>query len=166
MAKITLEGNPINTIGKLPALGTVAPDFTLTKTDMSDIKLSDLKGQKVVLNIFVSLDTSICADSVKVFNEKATQLNNVKVLCISRDLPFAHGRFCESNGIKNVENLSELRNIEFGKNYGTTIIDGPLAGLLARSIVILDEEGKVIYTELVPEIVQDPDYEKAMAALQ
>ena len=166
MAKITLQGNEINTIGNLPEIGSLAPDFELTKTDFSRAKLSDYKGKKVVLNIFVSLDTSICANSVKFFNTEAAKLDNVKVLCISRDLPFAHARFCETEGIENVENLSELRNFDFGEAYGNTITDGIFTSLLSRSIVIIDEEGKIIYTEQVPEIAQDPDFEKALAALK
>lgn len=165
MSKITLKGNEINTIGVLPAIGAKAPGFELTKTDLSNATLSDYKGKKVVLNIFPSLDTSVCANSVRVFNQEAAKLDNVKVLCISKDLPFAHSRFCETEGIENVENLSELRNIEFGKDYGVTIVDGPLAALFSRAIVIVDEEGKVIYIEQVPEITQDPDFDKALAAL-
>ena len=166
MASITLKGNPINTIGELPAVGSAAPDFNLVKTDLSEVKLSDYKGSKVILNIFPSLDTGVCANSVRKFNEEASNLNNVKVLCISKDLPFAHGRFCETEGISNVDNLSEFRDTAFGDAYNVTIADGPLAGIFSRAIVVVDEDGKVSYVEQVPEITQDPDFDKALAAVK
>ena len=166
MAKITLKGNEINTVGDLPAVGVKAPEFELVKTDLSSAKLSDYKGKKVVLNIFPSLDTSVCANSVRVFNKEAAGMDNVKVLCISKDLPFAHSRFCESEGINNVENLSGFRGEGFGKDYGVVLVDGPLAAIYSRAIVIVDEDGKVIYTEQVPEITQDPNFDKALAALK
>ena len=166
MAKIKLKGNEINTIGNLPGIGKLAPDFTLTKTDLLDVSLSDYKGKKVILNIFPSLDTTVCAMSVRRFNAEAEKLDNTVVLCISRDLPFAHKRFCTTEGLENVASLSELRNDWFSKKYGVKIIDSPMAGLMARAVIILDENLKVIYTELVPEIVQEPDYEKALEELK
>ena len=165
MADITLQGNSIKTVGELPALHSQAPGFTLTKTDLSDGSLKDLAGQKVVLNIFPSIDTSVCAASVRRFNAEASGLDNTVVLCISADLPFAHARFCEGEGLDRVIPLSVFRSPDFGKDYGVTIADGPIAGLLSRAIVIIDENGKVIYTEQVPEIGQEPDYEAALQAL-
>ncbi len=165
MAEITLEGKPIHTIGELPAVGSTAPDFRLTASDMADRSLSNWSGKKKILNIVVSLDTGICADSAKKFNKEVGKLQNTVVLTISRDLPFAQERFCNAQGVKNVETLSSLRDLSFGKDYGVEIIDGPFAGLLARSIVVLDENNKVLYTEQVPEIAQEPDYDKALGAL-
>lgn len=165
MTTITLEGNPIETIGRLPAVNAPAPPFTLTRTDLSDCRLGDFSGQNVVLNIFPSLDTSVCAASVRRFNAEASKLDNTVVLCISADLPFAHQRFCESEGLDRVIPLSVFRSPEFGRDYGVTIQSPPLTGLLSRAIVIVDPTGKVIYTEQVPEIVQEPDYAKALAAL-
>ena len=166
MAQITLEGNPIETIGSLPAVGVQAPPFTLTKTDLGDCGLSDFAGQNVVLNIFPSLDTSVCAASVRRFNAEASGLENTVVLCISADLPFAHQRFCDSEGLDRVIPLSVFRSPDFGRDYGVTIKSPPLAGLLSRAIVIVDPSGKVVYTEQVPEIVQEPDYQKALAVLK
>ncbi|MHB2154473.1 thiol peroxidase [Calditrichota bacterium GD2] len=166
MAKITLKGNPINTIGELPAIGDTAPDFSLTTTDLGDVHLKDFSGQRLVLNIFPSLDTEVCATSVRKFNEMAANLENTKVLCISMDLPFAHKRFCTTEGIENVISLSELHERGFGESYGVRIVDGPLRGLFARAVVAVDEKGKVIYTELVPEITQEPNYEKALKSLE
>ena len=165
MAEITLKGNPIHTVGDLPAVGSEAPDFVLTGKDLSDVKLSDMKGKKVVLNIFVSLDTDICASSVRRFNSEAQSRDNTTVVCASLDLPFAHGRFCTTEGLDNVVSASELRDRSFGDAYGVRIADGPLAGLLSRAIVVIDEDGKVAYTEQVPEIAQEPDYEAALNAL-
>ncbi len=165
MAKITLKGNPVNTIGNLPEVGTMAPAFTLVKDDLSIKSLSDYKGQKVVLNIFPSLDTGTCAASVRRFNAEASTLENTVVLCISKDLPFAQARFCGAEGLEDVHNLSDFRYGQFGKDYGVEIIDGPLAGLESRAVVVLDEEGTVVYTQQVPEIVDEPDYEAALAAL-
>jgi thiol peroxidase len=165
MAKITLKGNPVNTSGNLPSKGTLAPDFTLVKSDLGNQKLSELKGKKIILNIFPSLDTSVCATSVRKFNQLAATKINAVVLGISKDLPFAHSRFCSAEGITNVVTLSGFRDSSFGKSYGVDIIDGPLAGLYARSIVIVDENGKVIYTQLVPETTQEPDYDSALAAI-
>jgi len=165
MAKITLKGNPVNTSGNLPVKGTQAPDFTLVKSDLGSLSLSDLKGKKVILNIFPSLDTSVCAASVRKFNQLAAGKDNVKVLAISKDLPFAHGRFCTTEGIANVVTLSGFRDNSFGKSYGVDITDGPLAGLYARCIVVIDEKGKVLYNQQVPEITIEPDYDSALAAL-
>jgi len=165
MAQITLQGNAINTIGNLPEVGTKAPDFTLIKNDLSMGSLSDYKGNKVVLNIFPSLDTGTCAASVRRFNQEASNLENTKVLCISKDLPFAQARFCGAEGLENVHNFSDFRTGDFGKAYGVEIIDGPLAGLESRAVVIINEEGVVTYTQQVPEIVDEPDYDKALAAL-
>lgn len=166
MAHITLKGTPTNTKGELPTVGSKAPDFTLVGSDLSAHSLSEYKGNKVILNIFPSLDTSVCASSVRKFNSEAASLNNVKVLCISKDLPFAHGRFCETEGIQNVVNLSEFRDTQFGDAYQVTITDGPLEGVFSRSIVVVDEDGTVKYTEQVPEITQEPDYEKALEAVK
>ncbi len=165
MAKVTLKGNPINTSGSLPSKGSKAPGFTLVKSDLSHLSLSDLSGKKVILNIFPSLDTDVCATSVRKFNQLAAGRDNTVVLAISKDLPFAHGRFCSTEGINNVVTLSGFRDSGFGKSYGVDLVDGPLAGLYARSVVVTDEKGNVVYTELVPEIVQEPDYDKALAAL-
>lgn len=165
MASITLKGNTINTVGDLPAIGSQAPDFDLIKNDLSHVSLADYKGSRVILNIFPSIDTGICAASVRTFNEKAAGLTNTKILCISRDLPFAQARFCGAEGIDSVETVSDFAAGQFGKDYQVAIADGPMASLHSRAIVILDEDHKVIYTEQVPEIVQDPDFEKALAAL-
>lgn len=165
MAKITLKGNPCNTCGELPKTGTKAPNFKLTKSDLANVTLEDFKGKKVVLNIFPSIETPVCATSVKKFNERAGTLKNTVVLCVSQDLPFAHKRFCGAEGIEKVVPVSAFRDQNFGKNYGVEIIDGPLAGLFARSIVVLDETGKVTYTELVPEIAQEPNYEACLKQL-
>jgi thioredoxin-dependent peroxiredoxin len=165
MAKITLKGNPVNTSGDLPAKGTKAPDFNLVKSDLGSLSLSELKGKKLVLNIFPSLDTAVCATSVRKFNMFAAGKANAVVLGISKDLPFAHSRFCSTEGITNVITLSGFRDSSFGKAYGVNIIDGPLAGLYARSVVVIDEKGSVIYSQLVPETTEEPDYEAALAVL-
>jgi thiol peroxidase len=164
MAQVTFRGNPIHTAGSLPKAGSPAPDFKVTKTDLSTLSLSDFKGRRVVLNIFPSLDTPVCAASVRRFNVEATKLKNTVVLCISRDLPFAHKRFCSAEGLDNVISGSEYRDSSFSDAYGVRIMDGPLEGLFSRAIVIANEQGKVVYTEQVPEIGQEPDYEKALAA--
>ncbi|MFT6866531.1 MAG: thiol peroxidase [Cyclobacteriaceae bacterium] len=165
MAQITLKGNPIHTIGELPEVGTQAHKFQLVKGDLSEASLTDFIGKKVILNIFPSIDTGTCAMSVRQFNERAASMDNAVVLCISADLPFAQNRFCGAEGIENVVMLSTFRNETFAKDYGLKITDGPLAGLNARSIVVLGEDGKVKYTELVPETVDEPNYEAAVAAL-
>ena len=165
MARITLQGNPIETVGELPTLNSNAPEFTLTKTDLSDCSLSSFTGQTIVLNIFPSIDTGVCAASVRRFNAEASGLTNTVVLCISADLPFAHQRFCEGEGLDKVIPLSVFRSPAFGSDYGVTIATGPLTGLLSRSIVIIDTDGKIIYTEQVPEIAQEPDYEAALKVL-
>ncbi|MFT4533978.1 MAG: thiol peroxidase [Saprospiraceae bacterium] len=165
MATITLKGNEIHTNGELPKIGSLAKDFNLIGTDLSAKSLSDYKGRKLVLNIFPSVDTGTCAASVRNFNKTATGLNDTDVLCISRDLPFAQGRFCGAEGIKNVVMLSDFKTGQFGKDYGLEIIDGPLSGLNSRCIVVINPEGKVIYTEQVVETVEEPNYDLALAAL-
>ena len=165
MATITLKGNEINTIGNLPEVGEIAPSFTLIGTDLSAKKLNDFKGQNLVLNIFPSVDTGTCAASVRNFNKTAADLNNTSVLCISRDLPFAQGRFCGAEGISNVVMLSDFNTGQFGKDYGLEITTGPLAGLNSRCIIVINSAGKVIYTEQVAETIEEPNYELALAAL-
>lgn len=165
MATITLHGKPIETVGTLPAPGSPAPAFSLAGTDLADRTLAEFAGKTVVLNIFPSIDTPVCAASVRRFNQEAGQRANTVVLCISADLPFAHHRFCEVEGLKNVIPLSVFRAPAFGRDYGVQIATGPIAGLLARAVIIVDPAGKVSYTEQVPEISQEPDYAKAMAAL-
>ena len=165
MANITLQGNEIHTLGNLPELGTVAQDFTLVAEDLSEKTLSDFAGKKVVLNIFPSIDTGVCAASARKFNEEASALDNTVVVNVSKDLPFALGRFCASEGLQNVMNLSDYRG-NFGENYGLTIADSPLKGLLSRAVVVLDENGTVKYTEQVPEIAQEPNYAAALAAVK
>ena len=165
MADITLKGNAINTIGNLPKLGTIAPDFKLTTTDLSQKTLSDFAGKKVILNVFPSIDTGTCATSVREFNKKASELENSVVLCVSKDLPFAQGRFCGAEGIENVVMLSDFADGNFGKSYELEISNGPLAHLHSRAIVIIDENRKVTYTEQVPEIVDEPNYTAALNAL-
>ncbi|WP_298646844.1 thiol peroxidase [uncultured Proteiniphilum sp.] len=165
MADITFKGNPVHTSGELPEKGTAAPDFTLVKSDLSEARLSDFKGKYIVLNIFPSLDTGVCAASVRRFNKEAASLENTVVLGISADLPFAAGRFCSAEGIENVVTLSCFRNKSFGEDYGLLMTDGPLKGLLARAVVIVNPEGKVVHTELVPEIAQEPDYHSAINSI-
>jgi thiol peroxidase len=165
MAKITLKGSPLNTISNLPKIGQVAPNFRLTKKDLTWIDLSCYKGKKVILNIFPSIDTPVCASSVKKFNEAAAKVGNTSILCISMDLPFATGRFCGAEGVENVEMLSNFRGGTFGTDYGVRIVDGPLEGLFARAVVVINEKGIVMHSELVPEIAQEPDYDKALKAL-
>ncbi len=165
MAEITLKGNKIHTHGTLPAVGSKAPDFTLTKTDLADVSLKDFTGKKIVLNIFPSIDTGVCASSVRRFNEEVQKLHDTVVLCVSIDLPFAHSRFCGAEGLESVISASELRKRQFGEDYGVRIVDGPLAGLLSRAVVIINEKGIVKYTEQVPEIAQEPNYDAALKAL-
>ena len=165
MASITLGENPIHTNGELPAVGSKATDFNMVKTDLGTATLADFAGSKVVLNIFPSIDTGTCAASVRKFNEKASALANTKVLCISRDLPFAQKRFCGAEGLENVINLSDFKEGSFGKNYGLEITDGPLAGLHSRVVIVLDENGTILHTEQVKEIADEPNYEAALAVL-
>lgn len=165
MASITLGGNPINTSGTLPNIGTSAPDFKLVKTDLSLATLADFKGSRLVLNIFPSIDTGTCATSVRTFNSKASSLENTKVLCISRDLPFAQKRFCGAEGLENVINLSDFNTGSFGKDYGLEITDSVLAGLHSRVVIVLDENGTILHTEQVSEIADEPNYEAAITAL-
>jgi thioredoxin-dependent peroxiredoxin len=164
MANITLRGNPIHTSGELPKIGEKAPDFVLTGSDLKDVTLASYAGKKKILNIVPSLDTPVCQTSTRHFNQDAGQLANTVVLVISNDLPFAQKRFCTTEGLANVVALSELRSREFGSVYGARIADGPMAGLLSRAVVVIDEHDKVVYTEQVPEIAQEPDYAKALAA--
>ncbi len=164
MATVTLGGNPVNTVGELPSVGTQAPEFTLTNAEVADFSSDSLRGQRVVLNIFPSVNTGVCAASERKFNELAAGLDNTTVVSVSMDLPFALGAFCAAEGIENVTPASAFRS-DFGTSYGVRMSDGKFAGLFARSVVVLDEEGKVVYTELVPEIAQEPDYDSAIAAL-
>ena len=164
MANTAFRGSPVTTVGELPQVGDAAPDFQLTGADLADVARADLSGARVVLNIFPSIDTGVCAASVRRFNELAAALPDTRVVCVSADLPFALGRFCGAKGIDNVTAASTFRS-SFGADYGVTMADGPLRGLLARSVVVLDAAGSVIYTELVPEIAQEPDYDAAVAAL-
>ncbi|MBU8813233.1 thiol peroxidase [Mycolicibacterium goodii] len=163
MAQITLRGNPINTVGELPAVGAPAPSFSLTGTDLGTVTSDQFSGKPVLLNIFPSVDTPVCATSVRTFNEKAAA-GGVTVLCVSKDLPFAQKRFCGAEGIENVTTASAFRD-SFGEDYGITIADGPMAGLLGRAVVVIGADGNVVYSELVPEIGQEPDYEAALKAL-
>ncbi|MEX6625887.1 thiol peroxidase [Tenacibaculum pacificus] len=165
MASITLQGNAIDTIANLPEIGTKATEFALAGTDLSIKKLADFSGSRLILNIFPSVDTGTCATSVREFNKKAADLENTKVLCISRDLPFAQGRFCGAEGIENVIMLSDFSTGNFGKDYGLEVKNGPLAGLHSRAIVIINEEGNISYTEQVSEIADEPNYEAALKAL-
>jgi len=165
MATVAFKGNPVSTIGNLPAVGAKAPAFTLTGKDLSDVTLAGYAGKTVVLNIFPSIDTPVCAASVRRFNAEAASLGTTVVLCVSADLPFAAGRFCSVEGLDKVVPVSTFRSPSFGKDYGVAIAEGPLRGLLARAVVIVDGGGKVAYTELVPEITREPDYEAALRAL-
>jgi thiol peroxidase len=165
MAAITLKGNPFNTCGTLPAVGSKAPDFKLVNVDLGEVSLAEFAGKTVVLNIFPSIDTPVCAASVRRFNVELAKLPGVAVLCASADLPFAHKRFCGAEGIDKVSSVSDIRDKAFGERYGVKVVDGPLAGLLARSVVVI-KDGKVVYTQLVPEIVEEPDYDAAVAAAQ
>ena len=166
MAKITLKGNPINTAGELPKVGSNAPDFNLTKTDLSNVSLKDFSGKRVVLNIFPSVDTPTCSVSVRRFNKEVSNMSNTVVLCISRDLPFALKRFCGAEGLENVVSASELRDTSFSDNYGVRIKDGGLAELMSRAVVVIDEKGLVSYTEQVPEIADEPNYANVVELLK
>jgi thiol peroxidase len=165
MSTITFKGNNIETAGTLPAVGSHAPNFSLIKTDLSEVNLDALKGKKVVLNIFPSVDTGICAASARKFNQLASSMENTVVLNVSKDLPFAHNRFCAAEGLENVHGASQFKDENFSKAYGVDMTTGPLAGLMSRAVVIVDENGVVKYTEQVPEIAQEPNYEAAIAAL-
>jgi thiol peroxidase len=166
MNTVTLKGAPVKIIGELPAIGSYASDFIFTKTDLSDVTLEDFAGLPLALNIFPSLDTSVCASSVRRFNLEASKLDNAKILCVSLDLPFAQIRFCESENIKNVLSVSELRNRDFGDKYGLRMISGALAGLLVRAFIVIDAQGKIAYTQLVPEITQELNYDEALCFLR
>lgn len=165
MATVTLGGNPVKTSGELPKIGSQAPEFKLVKNDLSIVSLADYAGIKLVLNIFPSVDTGTCAASVRKFNESASTLENTKVLCISRDLPFAQKRFCGAEGLENVENLSDFKTGSFGKDYGLELSESVLAGLHSRVVLVLDENGVVKYAEQVSEIADEPNYDAALASL-
>ncbi|KMV21217.1 lipid hydroperoxide peroxidase [Mycobacterium heckeshornense] len=163
MAQITLRGNPVHTVGELPAVGSPAPGFTLTGTDLGAVSSDQFRGKSLLLNIFPSIDTPVCATSVRTFNERAAG-KGLSVLCVSKDLPFAQQRFCGAEGIENVTAASAFRS-SFGEDYGVTITDGPMAGLLARAVVVIGADGNIAYEELVPEIATEPNYDAALAAL-
>lgn len=163
MATVTLQGNPLETVGELPQVGVQAPNFELVKTDLSTTSLSDYAGKKLVLNIFPSVDTGVCAASVRKFNEALSSLENTVVLCVSADLPFALARFCGAEGLENVVSGSSFR-ASFGKDYGVEFVTGPLTGLLSRSVVVINEQGEVVYTEQVSETAEEPNYDAALAA--
>jgi thioredoxin-dependent peroxiredoxin len=164
MASITFKGAPVHTKGSLPAVGARVPDFLLTRADMNDARLSDFKGMRKILNIVASLDTRVCAASARRFNTEAAKIPGLVILTISGDLPYAQKRFCEAQGIDKVVMLSQLRNRDFGTLYGVEMLDGPMAGLLSRAVLVVDENDRVVYAEQVPEISQEPDYAKALAA--
>jgi thioredoxin-dependent peroxiredoxin len=164
MAVITLKGKQVHTKGSLPAVGARVPDFLLTRADMSDARLGDFRGKRKIFNIVASLDTRVCATSARRFNTEAASIPNVVILTISNDLPYAQKRFCEAQGIDKVVMLSQLRNRDFGTLYGVEMLDGPMAGLLSRAVLVVDENDRVVHAEQVPEISQEPDYAKALAA--
>lgn len=165
MARTAFKGEPVELSGELPAPGAAAPDFTLTRSDLSDVSLKDFAGKTLVLNIFPSIDTPVCAMSVRKFNAEIGNYDSAAVLCVSADLPFAHARFCGAEGLDHVVSASTFRSPGFGDAYGTRIADGPLKGLMARAVVVIDGRGKVIYTQLVDEISNEPDYDRALACL-
>lgn len=165
MPAITFKGSKVNTSGELPKVGNIAPDFILVKNDLTELSLKDFKGKNIILNIFPSLDTGVCAASVRRFNKDAAGMKNTVVLAVSADLPFASGRFCTAEGIENVVPASVFRNPEFAKNYGLLMIDGPLKGLLARAVIVINPQGKIEHVELVPEITQEPDYQSAIGSI-
>ncbi|MDM8535197.1 thiol peroxidase [Desulfobacterales bacterium HSG17] len=165
MAKITLQGKTIETIGELPQIGNTAPDFSVVKADLSEAKLKDYAGKRLIINVFPSIDTPTCATSVRKFNKAVNDLNNTAVLCVSADLPFAGARFCGAEGIENVDTGSTFRSSIFGQDYGVEITTGVLRGLLSRAIIVIDESGKIIHTEQVSEIGDEPDYDAALAVL-
>lgn len=164
-SQITLGGNAVEVAGDFVTVGDAVADFALVGNDLADVKLSDFKGKRKILNIFPSIDTGICATSVRVFNEKASSLDNTVVLCISADLPFAQARFCGAEGLDNVKTLSSFRNADVAKNLGVAMVSGALAGLTARAVIVLDADNKVLHSELVPEIKQEPNYEAALSVL-
>lgn len=166
METTAFKGTPVHTCGHLPHTGSQAPRFTLTRGDLTELRSEELKGRRIVLNIFPSLDTAVCATSVRKFNQLAASLDNTTVVAVSKDLPFAQSRFCTTEGIENLIAASAFRSPEFAREYGVEMVDGPLAGLLARAVVIIDETGRVVYTELVPEITHEPNYEAALKALK
>ena len=166
MAKVTLQGNPVSLVGELPKVGSKAPDFQLTDADLGDVTLATFKGKKKLLNIVPSLDTPVCATSTKKFNEQAGKHGDTVILAVSADLPFAQKRFCSAENTDSVKTLSMMRDRNFAKDYGVLIQDGPLKGITARAVVVIDEHDKVKYTELVPDITHEPDYDKALAALK
>jgi len=166
MSELKFKGDSINSSGEMPKTGQKAPNFELVKNDLSRVKLSDYDGKNVILNIFPSIDTGICAMSVKKFNEDAAKLPNTKIVCISKDLPFAHSRFCGAEGIENLDMLSSFDDQDFEKNYSLTMTDGPLKGLFARAIVVVNPNGEIVHTELVDDIVHEPNYEAAMNAVK
>ena len=166
MATITFQGNPVKTIGFLPAVGKKAPDFTLTRTDLSDATLDDYAGKRIVMNIFPSIDTPVCALTVHHFNDEASKFDNIVILCISADLPFAQQRYCAAEGLEKVIPLSVYRSPRFGKDYGVAITEGPLAGLMSRAVVVIDESGIVTHAQQVSEIAEEPDYDSVLAMLK
>jgi thiol peroxidase len=166
MSTITFKGNAVETAGSLPATGTKAPAFTLTGKDLKEVTLDQFSGQNVILNIFPSIDTGVCAASTRHFNQSASALKNTSVLCISKDLPFAFNRFCGAEGLDKVITLSQFKDQNFSKSYGVDMTNGPLAGLMSRAVVVINPQGEVVYTEQVPEIAQEPDYDRALAAVQ
>ena len=165
MSQITIHSNPINTIGNLPAIGSKAPEFVIVGTDLAPKTLADYSHKTIILNVFPSLDTETCANSVRTFNKQVGQLEDTVVLCVSKDLPFAHARFCTTEGLTDVVGLSDFRTTDFGEAYGLTLIDGPLQGLLARAVIII-QEGIVVYTQLVPEITAEPNYQEVLEFLK
>lgn len=165
MATVTLKGNPCSTIGELPSVGQAAPNFSLKTVDLNETTLADYKGSTLILNIYPSVDTGTCAASTRKFNELASQLENTKIICVSKDLPFAQKRFCGAEGIENVVMASDFATGNFGTNYGVTLLDGPLQALLARAIVVINPQGEVTYTQLIPEIVDEPNYDVVLAAV-
>lgn len=165
MAQITFKGKTVHTQGDLPQHGATAPTFSLTSGDLSMKSMEDFKGKNIILNIFPSIDTGVCAQSVRTFNEKANALPNTVVIGVSKDLPFALSRFCAAEGLENVVTLSDFKNDHFAKAYGVQMVDGPLEGFLSRAVVVIDTHGKVVYTEQVPEIGQEPNYDKALQAV-
>lgn len=166
METTAFKGTPVHTCGHLPHTGSLAPRFTLTRGDLTELRSEELKGRRIVLNIFPSLDTAVCATSVRKFNQLAASLDNTTVVAVSKDLPFAQSCFCTTEGIENLIAASAFRSPEFAREYGVEMVDGPLAGLLARAVVVIDATGRVVYTELVPEITREPDYEAAIKALK